>query len=118
MTKYKKIKIYGKTIDEHRHIMQEHLGRKLHRNEVVHHINGDARDNRIENLEVQLLSCHSRLHMRGPNGSRTKLTTEDVIEIKRLFAPNVTTQSIAGKFNVARETIRDIRNGKTWQHVS
>lgn len=36
----------------HRHVMEEHLGRLLEPNEHVYHINGDSRDNAIENLIV------------------------------------------------------------------
>lgn len=62
MYRYKKLKIEGKCIDEHRHIMQQHIKRKLNRNEVVHHINGNKRDNSIENLEIKTRSEHSREH--------------------------------------------------------
>ena len=36
----------------HRWIVQNHLGRKLKRTEVVHHLNGNKLDNDISNLMV------------------------------------------------------------------
>src|SRR3989344_7167601 len=41
---------------EHRKVMEGHLGRKLTRSEVVHHINGNNANNRLANLQLTTYS--------------------------------------------------------------
>ena len=54
--------IDGKWILRSRVVMEKHLGSPLSSDEVVHHINGDKLDDRIENLQVMSNSEHSTMH--------------------------------------------------------
>jgi hypothetical protein len=49
-------------VKEHRLVMEEHLGRYLTKDEVVHHINDNPKDNRIENLQLMTLAEHISYH--------------------------------------------------------
>ena len=49
-------------IMEHRMVMEKHVGRKLNRNEVVHHINGNNSDNRLSNLQLTTFGEDIRQH--------------------------------------------------------
>lgn len=49
---------------EHRIVMERYLGRYLTPNEVVHHINHNTHDNRLENLRLMSKEDHGHFHKR------------------------------------------------------
>ena len=64
----------GGKIFKHRVVMEKFLGRYLTPNEVVHHINYNTKDNRVENLQLfKNNGTHTRHHAieakkkKGPN---------------------------------------------------
>lgn len=60
--RYRKCRVNGRQMPLHRHLMELHLGRSLLPDELVHHINGNRLDNRIENLAVVSPKIHSAKH--------------------------------------------------------
>lgn len=65
---YRHIRVNGRVIMEHRHIMEQQLGRSLNADEVVHHKNHDTLDNQAVNLELLSRSAHLKLHWKLRKG--------------------------------------------------
>ncbi len=63
---YRVLYIDGRSKYEHRHVMEELLGRSLDPSEHVHHIDGDPLNNKPSNLFGPLsASDHAKLHGHG-----------------------------------------------------
>ena len=57
---YKRYSNSGKSV--HRHVASRKVGGKIWSGRVVHHKDGNRRNNRRSNLQVMSRSSHSRLH--------------------------------------------------------
>lgn len=55
---------------KHHLVMEQHLGRIIPDGYVVHHINHDRADNRLENLKLMTFKEHSGLHMKERHDAR------------------------------------------------
>lgn len=62
---------------EHRLVMSEYIGRPLRKDEIVHHIDRNKRNNNISNLELMTNNEHSIQHEKeDKNRHKRKITTD------------------------------------------
>jgi hypothetical protein len=55
---------------------------------------------------------------KGEENGNARLTEADVVEIRRRLAAGEVQRVIAADFNVDASTVRKIKTGKTWSHLS
>ena len=137
-TKYKAIKVDGVKHDEHRYLMEQHVGRKLNSNELVHHLNENSRDNRIENLTIMSRSEHARLHGKEYGFSEKaraarvkkikeeghpklrKLSNDDVRYIRQNYIPRdkeFGERALARKYGLGHSSLNRIINKQCYKNV-
>ena len=84
----------------HRLIVEEHIGRYLSKEEVVHHIDFDKNNNNITNLQILNPTTHAEIH------SRMERKVIDIYEAKRMIDNGVKRIEVANKFGISTDTLR------------
>ena len=102
----------------HRLVAETYIPNPENKSEV-NHINGNKKDNRVENLEWVTRSENAQKAY--DNGQqialgKPKLTKEQVLEIRENKA-NLNREQLAKKYNVSCGCIQHIRRGRTWKDV-
>lgn len=118
------IKIGGKSRVVYAHRFSYTLAnRTLREDEVVLHRCDNPRCVRASHLSagsmldnMQDASRKGRLRV-GEASPRSKLTSENVVEIRTLLAQGLPQAAIARKFGVRQPTIARINTGKYWKHL-
>jgi hypothetical protein len=108
----------------HRLIAKAFIPNPLNKKEV-NHINGIGTDNRIENLEW-VTARENSLHAyrtglkktrKGEGKENSKLTEENIMEIRSTLPYHGYKADLARKFSVTITLISRVTLGKCWKHV-
>ena len=83
----------------HRVLMESKIGRKLDKNEIVHHKDGDKTNNIIENLELMTRGEHLRIHPEIKEAA-TLAKQKYIIDYDLLFGMYVNQDMTANQISV------------------
>ena len=113
---------YGQIESKRAHIVswEWYKGRKVKDGYVLHHKCKHGNKNCVNPMHLQEMTeaKHLSLHNSGGNNSNSKLTEQQVLEIRADWATGKYTQKeLAEKHNVSRPLISQIVNRKIWKHI-
>lgn len=93
----------------------------------INHIDGDKSNNNICNLELCTPSenikhsynilLRNRIGMKGVNHHNSKLTNEDVINIREEHKLKRNVTELSNKYNIGKSSIIRIVSRETWSHI-
>lgn len=116
---YLHVTIGGRNLSIHRAVLLTFTGPRPPQHEGSH-LNGDHLDNRWENLvwmthvENDALRVEHGTMSVGERNGRSKLTDEDVREIRRIGLPAT---GLAPRYGIHRRTLKRVLVGHAWKHV-
>jgi hypothetical protein len=113
------VSIGGKKKPFHRYLVEEREGRTLDRNEVVHHIDGNAMNNALDNLMVLSRAEHFRIHMLA--GRPLRWTAEERARALALSDAGMkidpVSRVIGRSYAATRDQLRKLRRQRSLQSI-
>lgn len=94
---------------------------------IVMHLDNDRRNNRADNLQWGTLKMNSQQMIKEGRGNKSKgsnhyfskLTEDQVVEIRRKYIPRkYTLQQLAKEYNVSFSLIGHVVKNRNWTHVT
>lgn len=109
------------TLPVHRLVLLAFVG-ECPEGQETRHLNGDTRDNRLVNLQYGTCventtdrMSHGKFRS-GETHHKTRLTWEQVREIRRRVGSGETRTALADEFGVSRVCVSNIVSGRTWKY--
>jgi hypothetical protein len=114
-----------KTVPVHQLVLKAFVGNKPFENAVTRHLNGDALDNRVNNLcwGTQKENAQDEMKhgtawfLKSPLSHHRKLNYEQVLDIKSKIENGISDSEIAESIGLSKEAIKQIRLGYNWAWV-
>lgn len=124
--RYKRKNVNGKNVQYSRYVWEKHFG-KIPKGMIIHHIDKNKMNNKIENLAMMSYKAHNLLHSHSPwnkgltintsekfKEAHKKATEVRLVETKKRFIETyklkmsgLKLQQIADKLNISRRQVSE-----------
>jgi hypothetical protein len=120
----RKIPITLKESTNHRRLIAKTFLECSSENMEVNHIDGNKLNNHISNLEWvthrENINHSFRIGLNkniGSNHTRSKLTENQVLNIREMLSTGIAEKDIANKYNITQALVNLIKQKKRWKHI-
>lgn len=101
-----------------RYLMQTEIGRTLRTEEVIHHINEDCLDDRMENLSIVSMAEHLKLHI-GDKPPNRLLNDKDAETLKEMIKKRkkLSLRKLAKLLEFKPSLLLDVSAGRSYINI-